>query len=80
MNRILEDQGFKIHLGVYVAVNVLLAVLNLTLSPNTLWFYWPLLGWGLGLAGHAALVYRNANRPVVRANIPRPTPRTPPTT
>ncbi len=33
-------------------------MVNLTTSPETLWSIWPLLGWGLGLAAHAWLVYR----------------------
>ncbi|MBV8592993.1 MAG: 2TM domain-containing protein [Caulobacteraceae bacterium] len=26
-------------------------------SPRVLWFYWPLLGWGIGLGAHAIDVY-----------------------
>jgi len=75
MNRVFQDRGFQIHLAVFVLVNALLAGLNLWQHPDKLWFYWVLIGWGLGLLGHAFLAYRAANRPVVRANIPRPTPR-----
>jgi hypothetical protein len=56
MNRLLQDPGFRTHLIVYVAVNVLLIVLNLAGSADKLWFIWPLLGWGAGLLGHAYLV------------------------
>lgn len=28
-----------------------LIILNLWTSPNNLWFFWPLLGWGMGLLG-----------------------------
>ena len=27
--------------------------MNMITSPDTLWFYWPLLGWGIGVAIHA---------------------------
>jgi hypothetical protein len=27
--------------------------INLATSPHHLWFFWPALGWGLGLAAHA---------------------------
>ncbi len=51
-------RGVAVHLFVYLAVNALLIGINLTYSPDNLWFIWPLLGWGIGLAGHAWLAYR----------------------
>ena len=45
-----------IHLAIYVAVNALLVVINLTASPGYHWFWWPILGWGIGLALHALLL------------------------
>ena len=50
-------RGFYIHLSVYVLVNVLLLAINLATAPDHLWFYWPLLGWGVGIAAHAASVF-----------------------
>ncbi|MFB6287032.1 MAG: 2TM domain-containing protein [Candidatus Bipolaricaulia bacterium] len=50
-------KSFYIHAGVYLVVNAALVVINLTTSTAYLWFVWPLLGWGLGLAGHAAGVF-----------------------
>ncbi len=47
--------GFRIHLMVYVAVQVLLAVTWWFTSNNgevMPWFIFPLLGWGIGLAAH----------------------------
>lgn len=49
--------GLCIHAAVYVVVNVLLVVINLSASPDNLWFVWPLAGWGLGLAFHAMAIY-----------------------
>ncbi|OCB78722.1 2TM domain-containing protein [Flavobacterium crassostreae] len=33
----------------YLLINTGLVVLNLWTSPDSLWFYWPMLGWGIGL-------------------------------
>jgi hypothetical protein len=49
--------GFYIHLGVYLAVNILLITINLTTSTQYLWFKWPLIGWGIGLFFHAFGVF-----------------------
>jgi hypothetical protein len=50
-------KGFYIHLGVYLIVNVFLFLLNIITAPEELWFYWVLLGWGIGLAAHAFTVF-----------------------
>lgn len=44
--------GFRIHLTSFVAVNGLLAFLNLVTSPSTLWFVIPAAAWGMGLLMH----------------------------
>ncbi len=48
---------FRIHLINYIVINAILAVINLTLTPEYLWFKWPLLGWGIGIILHALNVY-----------------------
>jgi hypothetical protein len=55
--RVEAKVGFYIHLAVYVGVNLLLLMINLTRSPQYLWFKWPLLGWGIGLLFHGLSVY-----------------------
>jgi asparagine N-glycosylation enzyme membrane subunit Stt3 len=55
--RVQALKGFYIHLTIYILVNAGLLLLNLLSSPGTLWFYWPLLGWGIGLAAHTAAVF-----------------------
>lgn len=50
-------RSFYIHLSVYVIVNLFLFLLNISTSPDTLWFYWPLLGWGVGFVLHAVSVF-----------------------
>lgn len=49
--------GFFIHLTVFVLVNAGLIVINLLTSPENLWFFWPLAGWGIGVAAHALGVF-----------------------
>jgi hypothetical protein len=67
VRRLYHDPGFAIHFAAYLAVNILLIVINLVTTPGKYWFYWPLLGWGLGIAGHAYGVLRHSRRPVRRA-------------
>lgn len=45
-------RGFWRHLGTYVIVIGMLAMINLLTSPDYFWFKWPALGWGVGLAFH----------------------------
>lgn len=45
--------GFYIHLGVYLAVNVLLVAIWATSGRGYPWFIYPILGWGIGLVAHA---------------------------
>jgi len=45
-------KGFYGNLIVFIAVNIVLVIINLSTSPNHLWFYWPLMWWGLGVVFH----------------------------
>ena len=55
--RVEEIKGFYGNLTSYVVVNIGLLVLNLLTSPNHLWFFWPLFGWGIGVAIHGMKVF-----------------------
>lgn len=55
--RVHQIRGFYVHALVYALVNVLLAVINFVVSRGVLWFYWPLLGWGIGLFAHGVSVF-----------------------
>lgn len=55
--RVEEIKGFYIHLLVYVLVNLGLFLVNILSSPHGLWFYWPLLGWGVGVVAHGISVF-----------------------
>jgi hypothetical protein len=47
-----EVRGFYTHALTYVLVIGFLAAMNLTRSPDRLWFLWAAFGWGIGLAAH----------------------------
>ena len=47
--------GWFIHAGVYLAVNLLLAVLSYASGRH--WAVFPAFGWGLGLAIHGVVVF-----------------------
>jgi hypothetical protein len=53
-----EVTGFRIHLAVYIAVQILLVAIWWLTGAGYAWFWFPLIGWGLGLTIHAIVVYR----------------------
>jgi hypothetical protein len=59
--RVAALRGFYIHLTVYLLVNAFLFLINIVTSPGTLWFYWVLFGWGIGLLLHAIGVFGFGN-------------------
>lgn len=57
-----EVRDFFYHLMTYVFVNAILVVIDLNSGPNSgplgLDFaFWVIIGWGLGVAGHAIFVF-----------------------
>ncbi|HEY8246792.1 MAG TPA: 2TM domain-containing protein [Hyphomicrobium sp.] len=63
---ILGDTGFFFHFSAYVLVNAILIAVNLIFTPDRLWFYWPLLGWGIGILAHGLAVNFSAEEKVRR--------------
>ncbi len=51
--RVMQLRGFYEHLAVYLIINIMLFIINLTTSPQSLWFYWVTIFWGIGLLLHA---------------------------
>ena len=56
-NRLIKEKAQDLkqlfsHAVVYVAVNAFLIFVNFATSPERLWFFWVLIGWGIGLAFH----------------------------
>jgi hypothetical protein len=50
--RVEKIKGFYGNLISYIVVNLFLLFINLKYSPEELWFFWPMLGWGIGLLFH----------------------------
>jgi len=55
--RAINKFAFYIHTATYLVVNIALAIVNLIVDPQNIWFFWPLLGWGAGLGLHGAIVF-----------------------
>ena len=55
--RVTVLRGFYRHLSVYVIVNLGLFLINMTTSPESLWFIWPLTGWGIAIVLHTLRVF-----------------------
>jgi len=55
--RVEEIKGFYGNLVAFIVVNIGLLVVNLLVTPKHLWFYWPLLWWGIGVAVHGMKVF-----------------------
>ena len=55
--RVEAKLGFYIHLAIYVAGSVLVREINLSTYDQYLWFKWPVIGWGIGVAAHALGVF-----------------------
>jgi hypothetical protein len=54
--RVEELKGFYVHLTVYLIVNLGLVLIDFAAGAGW-WFFWPLVGWGVGLAIHAVVVF-----------------------
>jgi hypothetical protein len=54
--RVEAERGFYIHALIYMVVNAGLFLINMV-SGGGVWFYWPLIGWGIGLAAHGLSVF-----------------------
>lgn len=58
--RVENIRGFYIHLGIYLIVNLGIFVLNWVLMAlyGAAWFfYWPLVGWGIGVLINGYVVF-----------------------
>ncbi|MEO5775336.1 MAG: 2TM domain-containing protein [Flavobacterium sp.] len=53
-----DVKGFYGHLLSYVLTMMFFVFINLKYTPKDLWFYWPMLGWGIGLLFHGLKVFR----------------------
>lgn len=50
-------RGFYRHTLAYVGGNTAFLIADLATTPDTIWFHWPMLGWGIALVIHASDAY-----------------------
>ena len=55
--RVEEKKKFYKHLSTYVIMSGFFFVLNMVTSPGAWWWYWPVLGWGIGIANQYFRVF-----------------------
>lgn len=55
--RVEEKKGFYGHLSVYLSVAIFFFTMNLVTWDGKLWFFFPLLPWGIGLLIHYFTVF-----------------------
>ena len=55
--RVEELKKFYGNVVTYVAINIVLIIINLVTSPGSLWFYWVTIFWGIALLLHASRVF-----------------------
>jgi hypothetical protein len=58
-------RGFRIHRTVYMFIIPMLAVINILLVPEFLWFLFPAAGWGFGLTMHYLFGVRRLDKSLV---------------
>ena len=59
--RLAALKGFYIHLLVFVAVVLLLAIVNAA-TGGPWWVLWVVLGWGIGVLAHWLFVFAGSSR------------------
>ena len=57
------EASVRIHLAVYVVVNVMLVAIWAASGGGYFWPVWPILGWGIGVGCHAAPLLAKRNQP-----------------
>ena len=55
--RVEAKKGFFGHLSAYVSVGIFFFVMNMLTDPFDLWFFFPMLPWGIGLLIHYLAVF-----------------------
>ncbi|WP_312346289.1 2TM domain-containing protein [Chryseobacterium binzhouense] len=57
LKRVKEIKSFYSNVISYIVVIPVLVIINMISTPQHLWFYWPMLGWGMGVAAHGLSVF-----------------------
>ena len=51
-------KGFYVHFATFIIIMALLVYVNLKYTPEYLWFFWSMFGWGIGVFFHALNTFR----------------------
>jgi hypothetical protein len=63
----IKARRFAVHLFAYVATVLILFLVNLSVTPQTWWFYWIALGWGAGILFHVwCTFFRRREKPAAK--------------
>ena len=49
-SKVLAKKGFYIHFGIYAITSLFFLTINLLTDPSDLWFYYPVVSWGVAVA------------------------------
>uniref|UniRef100_A0AAU6WQP0 2TM domain-containing protein n=1 Tax=Chryseobacterium endophyticum TaxID=1854762 RepID=A0AAU6WQP0_9FLAO len=55
--RVKEIKSFYSNLISYCIIIPFLVIINLLTTPENIWFFFPMLGWGIGVAAHGMSVF-----------------------
>jgi hypothetical protein len=57
VSRLERTRDFRVHVSIYVAVNTMLVSIWAVAGAGLFWPIFPMLGWGIGVAANAWVVY-----------------------
>ena len=66
------ETSVRIHATTYLLVNLMLIAIWAAAGGGYFWPIWPILGWGIGVASHAAPLLATRGRPRERAALEKP--------
>lgn len=61
MEQVTKIKNFYSNLVTYIFVIILLFVINYVTNPDTIWAWWPALGWGIGIVSHGLRAFEIIN-------------------
>ena len=64
--RVEEITAFYVHAVIFAIINLLLILINVTITDDIWWAHWVIIGWGIGLAAHGFAIFGHMPEFVVR--------------
>ena len=55
---------FFLHLLLYIAITTILVVINIIITPQTIWSEWIVIGWGLAVLIHELVIFVFSKRSI----------------